>query len=190
VTFDPSNGDVHVSTVTGKVVVIIGTTNTVIGAITIGTSPKGLAYDSMNRLMYVAVPGRHAVYGIDGTTNTVVANLSVGPSPQGVTFDTSNGYLYVTDFQSGYVYVVSPASISTTSTTTTTATATTTVTATAPISFTTTSTHHCHYYSGSLCIKLCVRRFGHLDFVHVFVLHYDEPKYTVCDEYSHPNYHY
>src|SRR2546421_1080352 len=87
---------------------------TVIAAIPVGNGPSGIAYDSGNGYVYVAVsnytscepgcvrPGDVSV--IDGTN--VLATVPVGNGPFGVAYDSGNGYVYVTNLGSNNVSVI------------------------------------------------------------------------------------
>ena len=52
----------------------------VVGTITMGSSPVGLAYDSSNGNVYVSNYGSNNVSIINGTTNKVIGKISVGSS--------------------------------------------------------------------------------------------------------------
>jgi YVTN family beta-propeller protein len=69
-------------------------------------APSLVAYDSLNRNLYVVNYLGNSVSVIDGRTNSVVTNVSVGSYPQGIAFDSSNGFIYVSNGNSSYVSVI------------------------------------------------------------------------------------
>ncbi len=87
----------------------------VVSNITVGNSPRAIAFDPKNGYLYVAnsgscrEPGPSCGYVsvIDGRTNNIVANLSNGFSwPDDIALDSSNGHLFVANEGSDYVTVI------------------------------------------------------------------------------------
>ena len=83
--------------------------DTVIANISVGSYPRGIAYDSSNGCVYVTNFNSSSVSVINGATNTVIANISVGSNPLGIAYDSSNGCVYVTNFNSSSVSVINGA---------------------------------------------------------------------------------
>jgi YVTN family beta-propeller protein len=70
--------------------------------------PVAIAFDSINKNMYVVMAALNNLSVINGTMNKVVDNITVGGSPDAVTFDSSNGYMYVINsYTYDYGYTVS-----------------------------------------------------------------------------------
>ena len=69
--------------------------NTVIATISVGDSPRGIAFDSANNRMYVANYLDDTVSVIDTEENTVIATIDVGDHPS--TLDSVNNRMYVTN---------------------------------------------------------------------------------------------
>src|SRR5439155_447347 len=86
-------------------------TNTVVGSqISVGTQPRGTAFDSANGNLYVANIGSNSVCVINGATNTILGSpISVGSNPSGIAFDSANGNLYVANQGSNSVSVINGA---------------------------------------------------------------------------------
>lgn len=75
-------------------------------AITVGTSPRGIAYNSLNNTMYVTNHGGTTVSVINCTTNAVVATITVGNSPRGIAYNSADNTMYVTLYFDGEVVVI------------------------------------------------------------------------------------
>jgi YVTN family beta-propeller protein len=54
------------------------------GEISVGSGPRGVAFNLLGTLAYVANEGTNNVSVIDTMSNTVVATIQVGTSPWGV----------------------------------------------------------------------------------------------------------
>lgn len=68
---------------------------TIVGQITVGSNPDGIAYASSNGDLYVVDSG--GITPIDTSTDTPLSPLGFGPGLQGIVFDPSNGYVYFTN---------------------------------------------------------------------------------------------
>ena len=99
----------YVSDLFTNVSVIDTTTNTVINTITVGNNPAGIAYDPINRDIYVtnfnAFPNG-TVSVIDTTTNTVIDTITVGDGPYAIALDPINQRMYVANLESDDVSVI------------------------------------------------------------------------------------
>jgi YVTN family beta-propeller protein len=136
IAFNPSNGDVYVgridtnfnsngSNIPGDLLVISGSTNTVIANVTLAGEPVTIAVDPASGNVYVAtVPndaqmqpfsnGTGTVSVVSESTNTVMTNLTVGDYPISIAVDSSNGDIYVANLGSDTVSVIAPTAISST----------------------------------------------------------------------------
>ena len=65
-------------------------TYSVIATIPIGNSPRGIAYDSGNKEMYISNSGSNTISVIDTSNYTVVATITVESFPIGVAYDQDN----------------------------------------------------------------------------------------------------
>jgi YVTN family beta-propeller protein len=83
-------------------------TNSVVGSpISVGTTPRGIVFDSANGNLYVSNLSSGTVSVINGTTNTIIGSqIHVGATPFGIAFDSANGNLYVTKQGSNTVSVI------------------------------------------------------------------------------------
>ncbi len=128
ITVDPFNGNVYVaaeqtnSFVLGHanctVVVVSGQTEKIIANVTLGTvtdntfntcTSDGIAFDTVNKDVYVANPAFNSIAVINSTTNQVITNVNStnNSNPQfyevnQIAADPDNGYVYVTN--SGYTF--------------------------------------------------------------------------------------
>ena len=115
IAYDPVNKRMYVNVFDNFVVnntifgnstvsVIDTTTNTVNDTIP-ADSPFGIAYDPVNKRMYVANVG-DTVSVIDTTTNTVNDTIPVGDFPQHIAYDPVNERIYVTNLNNHTVSVI------------------------------------------------------------------------------------
>ncbi len=81
----------------GTVSVIDVTTNTVVGTVTVGSGPYGVATTPGGSTAYVTNSGSNSVSVIDVATNTVVGTVTVGKSPEGVAITPNGAFAYVTN---------------------------------------------------------------------------------------------
>jgi YVTN family beta-propeller protein len=88
----------------------------ILATITVGTNPRGIAFDSANNRMYVANHNSGTVSVISTASNTVIKTITVGANPWGVAFDSANNRMYVGKYNSNTVAVIdtSPAVSATT----------------------------------------------------------------------------
>ena len=108
IVYDPVNKRMYVGNHNDKSVSVIDTTtNTVldtnpntpeIDPIMVGDGPEGIAYDPMNKRMYVTNIRDGTVSVIDTTTNTVTSNpITVGDRPIDIAYDPVSKRMYVTN---------------------------------------------------------------------------------------------
>jgi YVTN family beta-propeller protein len=90
--------------------------NTVTATITVGDTPRGIAFDSVNNRMYVANRSDDTVSVINTATNTVTATITVGDGPSGIEFDSANNRMYVANYNAGTVSVINTATNTVTAT--------------------------------------------------------------------------
>lgn len=110
VAYNPANGNVYVADALSRTIVVIdGSTNTIVGSIPVGMSPQNLIVDPDDNEIFVTstLPGSYA-YPIDntvvvlsGASNTVVGSFSLGYDPAGGAYDVMNRRLYVANHMSG-----------------------------------------------------------------------------------------
>jgi len=83
----------------------------ILATITVGTSPRAIAFDSANNRMYVANYDSYDVSVISTATNTVIKTITVGTSPRAIAFDSANNRMYVANLgdASNSVSVISTA---------------------------------------------------------------------------------
>jgi YVTN family beta-propeller protein len=101
--FDPYTANPAVS---GKVLVINGSTYKVIATVYAVDGPWGIAFDPSDGVVYVCNSYNNTVTVINGSTNKAIATVQVGSDPTEVVFDSSNGDLYVTNSGSNTVSVI------------------------------------------------------------------------------------
>jgi YVTN family beta-propeller protein len=122
---DAGNGNVYISNedVPGTVTVVSGTTDSVIGMLTVTIDPMFLAYDSANGDIYVpdaftntvsvistVLNVNTAVSYLRGTTQggTVTGGpIGAGSSPRGALYDGDNGDIYVSNGNNANITVIS-----------------------------------------------------------------------------------
>jgi YVTN family beta-propeller protein len=95
------NGDglIAVSdTGTNNVTIIDARSSEPIATVVVGASPEFMAFDSVDRTLWVVNVNGPSVSVIDTTTWTVVKTLTKGlVHPRGIAYNPSNGYMYVVD---------------------------------------------------------------------------------------------
>jgi len=108
-----ASGALHAAYVTNSssnnVSIIDTATNTVVGSVTVGTSPFGVAITPDGSHAYVANVGSNTVSVIATATNTVVATVPVGTQPELVAIAPDGSHAYVTNLQSNNVSVIATA---------------------------------------------------------------------------------
>jgi len=88
------------------VFVINGSTNSLIGAITVGTGPYGVGVNPTTNKIYVTNLDSNTVSVIDGSTDTVTNTITVGTGPYGVGVNPTTNKIYVTNPGSNTVSVI------------------------------------------------------------------------------------
>ncbi len=115
VIFDPTNGLVYANSLDGQLSII--NNSVVVKTITIrlgqsGFSQYGMAYDPLNRELYLASggpSGTNFVLALNTSTNSLVNNIT-GVEPSGgpnLAYDSSNGDIYVANYNAETVGVIS-----------------------------------------------------------------------------------
>ena len=112
--YNPSNQDIYVTEDNSNDqpgrVLVVSSTDKLVGNISVGAWPSGLAYDPVNHAVYVSNgedeihPG--SINAICGTS--LVENLTVGVDPTNLLYNPVSKYLYVSNSQSDTVSVISP----------------------------------------------------------------------------------
>ncbi len=123
--FDASNSDFYLTTLSSNVTVFSAASNSILGNVSLGGNPTGIAIDGANgdvlAVYSAGSPTTGFAAAISGTT--MLGDVQIGQGPGFPVFDSSNGYFYVPN-NDGTVSVVSPqvggAQSSTTSTSSTT----------------------------------------------------------------------
>ena len=93
----------------GTVAVFSGSTDSLLGSVTVGGDPYYPAYDKASGQMYIGLydySGNVSI--IDSKTNTWSGTISLGKNtaPTAMTFDPMNGDMYIGDSSNGYCFVV------------------------------------------------------------------------------------
>ena len=114
---NPNTGMVYVADPgSNHVSVIDSLSNTVIGTITVGNQPWGIAVNPLTNCVgapsvcwgtvYVTNYGSNTVTVINGSNNAVIATIPVGMQPEGIAVNPSLGVAYVADSGSDAVSVL------------------------------------------------------------------------------------
>ena len=111
VAVDNQTGFVYVTNAgsSSNVSILSGTSQAVTGAIPVGGSPHGIAFDWRNHDFYVADYGTDNVTVVSATTNTSVKSIPVGTDPLAVAYDSASDRVIVTNYGSANVSVIDPA---------------------------------------------------------------------------------
>ncbi len=86
--------------------VINGSTNNVMGNVTVGTLPEGITVNPNTNKIYVANFESNSVSVIDGVTNSLVGSITVGTNPQYVAVDPYTDKIYASNIGSNTVSVI------------------------------------------------------------------------------------
>src|SRR5215469_12528454 len=101
---EPGGGTVLISNASDSSIARVNlTTSSVIGTLSVGARPDGLAYDNAGNLF--AVLGLNSVAQINPVTGAILKVISTPNQPDGLTFDAATGKLYVASDGGGF-YVV------------------------------------------------------------------------------------
>ena len=108
---DNQTGYVYVTNAgtSSNVSIISGSSPTVTGAIPVGGTPHGIAFDWRNHDFYVADFGTGNVTVVSAVTNKSVASIPVGTDPLAVAYDSASDRVIVTNYASANVSVINPA---------------------------------------------------------------------------------
>jgi YVTN family beta-propeller protein len=85
------------STSPGHLIVIDGTTNGIVGTVTVGNDPRGIAANFLIGEVYVANFGGNTVSVVSTASNAVIATVPVGNAPSAPTSNDILRKLYVTN---------------------------------------------------------------------------------------------
>ena len=77
-----------------------------IDPIKVGNGPEGIAYDPVNKQIYVANRNDGNVSVINTVTNTVIESIRLGDGLRDIAYDSVNKRMYVTNPSDGNVYVI------------------------------------------------------------------------------------
>jgi YVTN family beta-propeller protein len=107
-TYDFINDYLYVSAGFGaNVVYVIDTSfNKLIGNVSVGLAPVGVAFNRASAYIYVANSESNSVSVINNETNKVVQNITVGNMPSGIGYDLNSHFIYVANQNSNIVLVV------------------------------------------------------------------------------------
>ena len=106
-TFADESSNLYVSNYNSASISVINPdTNIAIDTITVGQTPKGMAYNPDKGYIYVANQASKSVSVIDVSSNRVIDSITVETSPSDVAYNRNNGYVYVTNFSSNSVSVI------------------------------------------------------------------------------------
>jgi large repetitive protein len=98
VAVNPDTGTVYVGDSAGQLIVIDGSTNSIVTTLTLTGVVGGVAVDSTTDTVYAVTSSEVAV--IDGATNSVTTTIAIpaGVTPEyGIAVDSATGQIYVTD---------------------------------------------------------------------------------------------
>src|SRR5437867_885066 len=115
--YNPDNHDIYVANEESNTVSIIDSlSNTIMATLNAGKHPLGLAYDSIDNLVYITHtplyqgPKGYASYitALDGRTNEVVANFTLGIDGGllGIAYDPTNNNVYVASWATSSVSII------------------------------------------------------------------------------------
>ncbi len=88
----------------------------VIGSVEVAATPRWLAVNPNNNLIYLSNLGSNLFYVIDGVTKAVVKSISY-PEPAAIAVNTANNRVYMTDWTRNFVNVFTESQTTPTSTT-------------------------------------------------------------------------
>jgi len=108
---NPDTNLIYVSSgATDTVVVIDGTTDTIVDFITVGDNPNGISVNTNTNRLYVANRGTDTISVIDGSTNSVIDTIDVGDLPLDVIVNPSTNMVYVANNKDLTVTVIDASS--------------------------------------------------------------------------------
>jgi YVTN family beta-propeller protein len=91
---------------TDRVLVIDGTTSTVVASVAVGNRPQDIAVNPLTNLVYVANEGSNTISVIDGPSNSVVSTINLPDHPQHVAVNPNTDILYVSDWLNTSIWVI------------------------------------------------------------------------------------
>ncbi len=101
--YDSAKGEVFVADYTSETVSVISSvTNTTVGLIHVGSSPRAVVYDSAKGEIFVANFGSSSVSVISDASGSVTATVSVGPYPDALAYDPATGEIFVASLLDDY----------------------------------------------------------------------------------------
>lgn len=92
----------------GRVVVLSGIDDTILGYLPAGSKPSAVAYDPAVGYLYVANSGSNNITVINPWNGSVVKSIHVGSQPDALLVDPDDGYLYAANSASDNVSIILP----------------------------------------------------------------------------------
>jgi len=83
--------------------------NVVVATVPVGSSPQGVAVNTMGTRIYVGNAGSNSVSVIDAASNSIIATIPVGSEPSGVAVNAAGTRVYVANDLSNNVSVIDAA---------------------------------------------------------------------------------
>lgn len=94
--YDPVNGYIYATQPNSPdLIVINGSSEEVIGTVTLTALPQAITYDPLDCSVWVTVPLNYSVEVINSTSDTVSMNIHVGDNPDSIAFDPMDGDMYI-----------------------------------------------------------------------------------------------
>ena len=107
VAYDPASNDLYVTNgYPGNLTIVSGSTNKVLGNVTLHNGPADIAYDSTNDRVYVSGSTSNNVVVFNATSNSVSGTIAVGAYPVGLFAGGMNESLYVANMLSGTISII------------------------------------------------------------------------------------
>jgi YVTN family beta-propeller protein len=104
---NPTNNMIYVTNYgSDRVSIIDGTTNTILGTMSIGDGPTSVAVNPTNNMIYVTNGNDGTVSVIDGTTRRLMTTTPVGDGPYDVDVNPNTNMIYVTNYGSNTTSVI------------------------------------------------------------------------------------
>jgi YVTN family beta-propeller protein len=91
----PTGDRAYVTTSTGRVYVIDGTTNQLVTTLSVGGAANGLAYHGPSKTLYVSSLGAGTVTAINAQTNTITRTYPVSGMPQRIAVSRDGTEIYI-----------------------------------------------------------------------------------------------
>lgn len=104
--FSPVNNQMYIPNSDIDSLLILGADNSIIANISLPDEPLGIAYNSVDDTIYLAMSSMNQVWVLDCTTNSFIATINVGTTPHQIAYNTANNTIYVSCEASNNVYVI------------------------------------------------------------------------------------